>query len=95
MLEVFGDRWLKERVLAVAALPKFEVLTFAVGGELRVADLTGSALNRLGTDANLFASNGRRRDTGVVAAANDSRASERRDPLPFAQKSAETQLCDL
>ena len=39
------------------ALPKFEVLIFAVQQELRVADLTGSALNRLGTDANLFASN--------------------------------------
>ena|SRR5258708_5983230 len=49
VLEVFGDRWLKERVLAVAALPKFEVLTFAVWRELRVADLTGPALNRLGT----------------------------------------------
>ena len=57
VLEVFGDRWLQERVLAVTALPKFEVLTFAVWRELRVADLTGPALNRLGTDANLFASN--------------------------------------
>jgi hypothetical protein len=57
VLEVFGDRWLKERVMSVAALPKFEVLTFAAGQELRVADLTGPALNRLGTDANLFASN--------------------------------------
>ena len=54
VLEVFGDQWLKERVLAVAALPKFEVLTFAVRRELRVADLTGSALNRLGTDANQY-----------------------------------------
>ena len=41
VLEVFGDRWLKERVLAVAALPKFEALTFAVHRELRVVDLTG------------------------------------------------------
>jgi hypothetical protein len=57
MLEVFGDRWVKERVLAVTALPKFEVLNFAVRWELRVADLTGPALNRLGPDANLFASN--------------------------------------
>jgi hypothetical protein len=57
MLEVFGDRWVKERVLAVTALPKFEVLNFAVRWELRVADMTGHALNRLGPDANLFASN--------------------------------------
>jgi hypothetical protein len=57
VLEVFGDRWLEERVFAVAALPKFEVLTFAGRSELRVVDLTGPALNRLGTDANLFASN--------------------------------------
>jgi hypothetical protein len=57
VLEVFGDRWLKVRVLTVTSLPKFEVLTFAVWRELRVADLTGPALNRLGTDANLFASN--------------------------------------
>src|SRR5258708_10562740 len=58
VLKVFGDRWLKERVMSVAALPNFEVLTFAAGQELRVADLIGPALNRLGTDANLFASNG-------------------------------------
>jgi hypothetical protein len=57
VLEVFGDRWLKERVMSVAALPRFEVLTFAARQELRVADLTGPALNGLGTDANLFASN--------------------------------------
>jgi RES domain len=57
VLEVFGDRWLKERVLAVAALSKFEVLTFAARRAMQVADLTGAALNRLGTDANLFASN--------------------------------------
>jgi hypothetical protein len=57
VLEVFGDRWLKERVLAANALPKFEVLIIAVQQKLQVADLTGSALNRLGTDANLFASN--------------------------------------
>jgi hypothetical protein len=57
VLEVFGDRWLKERVLAAAALSKFEVLTFAARPAMRVADLTGSALNRLGTDATLFASN--------------------------------------
>jgi len=57
VLEVFGDGWLKERVLALTALQKFEVLTFAVRRQLRVADLTGPALNRLGTDANLFASN--------------------------------------
>ena len=57
VLEVFGDRWLKVRVLTVTSLPKFEVLTFAVWRELRVADLTGPVLNRLGTDANLFASN--------------------------------------
>ncbi len=44
-------------MLAVTALPRFEVLTFAVQRELRVADLTGPALDRLGTDANLFASN--------------------------------------
>jgi putative transposase len=37
--------------------PKFEVLTFAIRRELGVADLTGPALNRLGTDANWFASN--------------------------------------
>jgi RES domain-containing protein len=57
VLEVFGDRWLKERVLTVAALSKFEVLTFAVRRAMQVADLTGPALNRLGTDANVFASN--------------------------------------
>src|SRR5580704_21778 len=40
VLEVFGDRWLKERVLAANALSKFEVLIFAVQQELRVGDLT-------------------------------------------------------
>ena len=29
VLEVFGDRWLQERVMTIAALPKFEVLIFA------------------------------------------------------------------
>jgi RES domain len=57
VLEVFGDRWLNERVLATPALSKFEVLTFAARPAVRVVDLTGSALNKLGTDANLFASN--------------------------------------
>jgi RES domain len=56
VLEIFGGRWLKERVLAVSALSKFEVLTFATGRLMQVTDLTGAALNRLGTDANLFAS---------------------------------------
>src|SRR3981081_527876 len=55
--EGVGGRGVKERVGAVGALPKLEVLTFAVRRELRVADLTGPALNRLGADANLFASN--------------------------------------
>src|SRR2546430_15521485 len=58
VLEVFGDRWLKERVVAVGALPKLEVLTFAVWREMRVGDLTGPALNRPGTDANKFAADG-------------------------------------
>ena len=57
VLEVFGDRWLKERILPVTALPSFEVLTITVRLELQVADLIGAALNRLGTDSNLFASN--------------------------------------
>lgn len=57
VVEVFGDRWLKQRILSVTALPNFEVLTLAVRRELQVADLTGPALNRLGTDSNLFASN--------------------------------------
>ena len=57
VVEVFGDRWLKERILPVTTLPSFEVLTIAVRLELHVADLTGAALNRLGTDSNLFASN--------------------------------------
>src|SRR4030081_1900373 len=53
VLEVFGDRWLKERVVAGGALPKFDVLTVAARRELRVADLTGPALNRLGAAAKL------------------------------------------
>ena len=57
VLEVFGDRWLKERILPVTALPSFEVLTITVRLQLQVADLIGAALNRLGTDSNLFASN--------------------------------------
>src|ERR1700732_2639905 len=48
VLEVFGDRWLKERVLAVTALPKFEVLTFAVRRELRGGGLRGPGLKRAG-----------------------------------------------
>jgi len=49
VLEVFGDRWLKERVGGGrSAYLSSRFLTFAVRRELRVADLTGPALNRLG-----------------------------------------------
>jgi RES domain-containing protein len=56
LLEVFGDRWLKTRLVSATELAKFEVLIFSVSREVRVADMTGRWLNRLGTDANLFAS---------------------------------------
>src|SRR5260221_9621246 len=46
-LEVFGDRWLKERVLAVGELAKFEVLTLAVRRRFRVAGFSRPALHRL------------------------------------------------
>ena len=55
VVEVFGDAWLGTRVLARSELEGFEALEFAVMGNLRVADLTGRALNLLGTDARLFA----------------------------------------
>src|SRR2546430_14237213 len=47
VLEVFGDRWLKERVVAVGALPKFEVLTFAPWRELRGGGFAVAPLNRV------------------------------------------------
>ena len=53
---MFGDRWLKTRLVSATELAKFEILTFSVSREVRVADLKGRWLNRLGTDANLFAS---------------------------------------
>jgi RES domain len=56
LLEVFGDRWLKARLVSATELAKFEVLTFSVSREFRVVHLTGRWLNRLGTDASLFAS---------------------------------------
>jgi hypothetical protein len=56
LLEVFGDSWLNSRVLSVAELRLYEVQAFEANAELRVADLTGKNLNRLGTDASLFAS---------------------------------------
>jgi hypothetical protein len=56
LLEVFGDRWLKTRLVSVAELTKLEVLIFSLSREVRVVDLTGRWLNRLGTDSNLFAS---------------------------------------
>ena len=56
LLEVFGDRWLKSRLVSATELAKFEILMFSVSPELRVVDLTGRWLNRLGTDASLFAS---------------------------------------
>src|SRR5258708_34468800 len=40
LLEVFGDRWLKELAAAVGGVRKFGVLTFALWGELRVANCT-------------------------------------------------------
>lgn len=44
-------------MLSVAELRLYEVLAFEANAELRVADLTGKNLNRLGTDTSLFASN--------------------------------------
>jgi hypothetical protein len=55
VVEVFGDAWLGTRVLARSELEGFDLLEFAVRGNLRVADLTGRALSLLGTDARLFA----------------------------------------
>src|SRR5260370_18567944 len=49
VLEVFGDRWLKERVLAVAALPKFGRLAFALSRAVAVATLPGAAPKRPGS----------------------------------------------
>jgi hypothetical protein len=56
LLEVFGDSWLKTRVLPVSELRLYEFLAFEVNADLRVTDLTGRNLSRLGTDSSLFAS---------------------------------------
>jgi hypothetical protein len=56
LLEVFGDIWAQDRVIPCRELDDFELCTLTVSHPLSVADFTGNNLNRLGTDANLFAS---------------------------------------
>ena len=56
LLEVFGDAWAQDRVIQRRELDGFELCTLTVSRPVRVVDFTGDHLNRLGTDANLFAS---------------------------------------
>jgi hypothetical protein len=56
LLEVFGDQWVALRMTARDFLKEFDVCEIGLGRRLKVVNLSGKQLNRLGTDANVFAS---------------------------------------
>ena len=55
VLEVFGDQWMKDRQLSLNDLESFDICEFEVRGSLKMLDATGKNLNRIGADANFFA----------------------------------------
>jgi len=55
ILEVFGDQWMEDRQVSFSDLERFDVCELEVRGSLSVLNATGKHLNRLGTDANFFA----------------------------------------
>jgi hypothetical protein len=56
LLEVFGDQWLDRRITARDFLKEFDVCELGLERRLKVVNLSGKELDRLGTDANIFAS---------------------------------------
>ena len=55
ILEVFGDQWMEERQVAGSDLERCDICELEVRGSLSVLNAAGKHLNRLGTDANFFA----------------------------------------
>ena len=55
LLEVFGDQWVTLRITAREFLKEFDVCEIRLERRLKVVNLSGKQLNRLGTDANIFA----------------------------------------
>ena len=56
LLEVFGDQWVTLRITAHDFLREFDICEIGLERRLKVVNLSGRQLNRLGTDANIFAS---------------------------------------
>ncbi|HYZ73457.1 MAG TPA: RES family NAD+ phosphorylase [Chthoniobacterales bacterium] len=56
LLEVFGDQWVDSRIVARDYLKEFDICEIGLERRLKVVSLSGKELNRLGTDANIFAS---------------------------------------
>jgi hypothetical protein len=56
LLEVFGDQWVTLRITARDFLKEFDICEIRLERRLKVVNLSGKQLNRLGTDANIFAS---------------------------------------
>ena len=56
LLEVFGDQWVTLRITARDFLKEFDICEMRLERRLKVVNLSGKHLNRLGTDANIFAS---------------------------------------
>jgi RES domain len=55
-LEVFGDQWIKRRVLSWVLLAQYRVSVIRPIRHLELVDTTGSNLNKLGVDSSLFSS---------------------------------------
>jgi hypothetical protein len=56
LLEVFGDQWKTSHLVTTDLLREFDVCEISLAHRLKVVDLDGKNLNRLGTDSNIFAS---------------------------------------
>jgi hypothetical protein len=55
VLEVFGDQWMTDRQVSLNDLKTYDVCEIEVRRSYQVVDATGKPLNRLGLDANFFA----------------------------------------
>ena len=56
LLEVFGDQWVTLRITGRDFLKELDIFEIRLERRLKVVNLSDKQLNRLGTDANIFAS---------------------------------------
>jgi hypothetical protein len=91
-LEVFGDQWVKRRVLSRMLLKKYRVSVMLPTRRLSLVDTTGSNLNKLSVDSSLFASINYQAYSVVGAGFHGASQQPRRHYLSFPQKPTSAQL---